>query len=183
VPKYSKKEQEFKELIESAYSGDAERLAQIIQAVGFIHPDNGLKQNSFEGVTSRQTLKRWEKEGLETIKKGRSVYYPIKPFIKFILDKTIKSRNMESDAVKDWKASDAEFVAKRRKLEYEKELGNYVPVGDVKQTWSEHIGAVRKRLLAIPRAMASQLQGETKRSVIEKELRTEINSALEELSG
>ena len=83
---------------------------------------------------------------------------------------------------KDWKAKDAEYVARKRQLDFEKEMGNYVPAADVAKVWCEHINAVRKRLLSIPRAMATRLQGETKRATIEKEIRTELHSALEELS-
>jgi len=94
----------------------------------------------------------------------------------------LKQKGGPNDDLKRWNLTEAEFKAKERELKYKKESGEYVPAEDVKRVWCEHIGACRKRLLAIPRAMATRLQGETKRATIEKEIRVEINSALEELS-
>ena len=76
---------------------------------------------------------------------------------------------------------DMEYKAKERKHKYDVEAGNYLSVEDVKRTWCDHIASCRKRLLAMPKALAGRLQGETKRSVIEKEVKEEIYSALEEL--
>ena len=184
MSRLSKEHKAFKKLIESAYSGGDDALANIIQGVGFIHPDNGVKQKAFEGIFSRHTLIRWEKEnGLPTKMVGRAKYYPIWPFIKFIVDRSLQNKGSDANEdLKKWTLTEAEFKAKERQLKFEKEAGNYIPVEDVKRGWCEHISACRRRLLAIPRAMATRLQGETKRATIEKELRLEIYSALEELS-
>jgi len=184
VARIKKEHKEFQSQIESAFSGDADELAAIIQGAGWIHTDNGIRQKDIdENIISKRTLLDWRKDGLETINIGRSKFYPIMPFLKFVIDRSIKSHNMENDEVKKWTLTEAEFKARKRQLDFEVEQGLYVEVEDIKKVWCQHIAACRKRLLAIPRAMASRLQGETKRAVIEKEIKSEVYSALEELAG
>jgi len=181
MPRLNKEQTEFKVLIEAAFSGDNPEFAQVIQDAGYVDPRNGVKQKEVCDVIPRKTLLVWEKDGLEFVKVGRSKYYPFVELVRFMHERASKSKMMESDKQKQWGDIDAEYKAKDRMLKYEVEAGNYLAVDDVKRTWCEHIASCRKRLLAMPRALAGRIQGETKRSVIEREVKEEIYSALEEL--
>ena len=180
MPRLSKEQKEFKAKVEAAFNGD-DNLAVILQSVGYVDPRNGIMQKELKDFLPIKTLLAWEKDGLESKKVGRSKFYPFIPLVRFMHERASKSKMMESDGKRQWGEMDMEYKAKERKHKYDVEAGNYLSVEDVKRTWCDHIASCRKRLLAMPKALAGRLQGETKRSVIEKEVKEEIYSALEEL--
>lgn len=173
-----------KEELKKAIEGNLQWLDLAIRQAGYIRPDMGVQQSAFHGTLAPKTLLEWEKDGLEAVRDGRRKYYPIMPFIRFVLDRSIKSRGApDSEDAAAWKNKEAEFKAKERELIYNVKAGKFVEVEEVSKTWAEHINIVRKRLLAIPRALATRLRGESKPAVIEEIVKGEIYSALSELAG
>lgn len=158
---------------------------KIIQAAGFIDPGIGVQQKLLtdSDLITRQTLNEWKKEGLVSVEHNSGRWYPLLDLIRFILDRAITSRTGgKSGEYKHWIETEAEYKAKERQLKFEILAGSFLPAEDVERVWAEYISACRRLLLSIPRAMASQLVGETNRAVIEKTVKDEINSAILELS-
>ena len=179
-----KKKDALRKTVEAAFSGDNEELAEMITAAGYMDPRNGIRKAELinSSIVGKTDLGRWEKDGLESVMVGRGKYYPVIDLLKFVLDRSIRRKNPQSESIKQWVEKEAEYKAREREHKFKVSAGEYLPVDEVKRTWCEHINAVRKRLLAIPRAMATRLQGETRRATIEKILKEEVNNALEEMS-
>jgi hypothetical protein len=168
----------------AAFAGENEDLAGMITNAGYMDPRDGIRKADLVNskIIARTDIAVWEKEGLESVMVGRGKYFPVIPLLRFAFDRTVRRKNPQTEKIRGYAEKDAEFKAKERELKFNIQAGAYIEVEEVKRTWCEHINAVRKRLLAIPRAMATRLQGETRRATIEKLLKEEVHSALEEMS-
>ena len=174
---------ELRSTVVAAFGGENDELAKMILKAGYMDPRNGIKQGDIinAGVVSKSDLQRWSKEGLEFKRINGGKYFPVMTLIKFVVDKSVRRRLAQTDGTRQWAEKEAEYKAREREHKFKVSAGEYLPVEDVKKTWCEHINAVRKRLLAIPRAMATRLQGVNRRSTIEKIIKEEIYNALEEM--
>ena len=182
MAKVKEQREQMRKDIEAAAAGDLPWLDEMIRASGYIHPDKGVRQRDLSDAVNRKVLRQWEDDGLESVKIKNAKHYPVVRLIKFVLDRSLKWRSTKSENITEWAEKEAEYKAKERELKYKERAGNFLPADEVKKVWCAEINSVRKRLLAIPRAMATRLLGVKKRHDIEKVVREEINSALEELS-
>jgi hypothetical protein len=179
-----KADDELKRRAIAALNGDDEYAEKVLRKSGWINPNRGIQQKDLveKANIDRTSLNEWSKQGMNSSSVGGR-HYPLWDFINFILSKAISKRNTNSAEIKQWNEMEAEYKAKEKRLKFEVQAGSFLPIEDVKKVWGQMITACKKRLLAIPRAMATRLQGEDNRAVIEHELKHEIHAALEELAS
>jgi len=81
------------------------------------------------------------------------------------------------------KVRDKDAQASLRELDLRKRQGELVPVEEVRLMYREKIGGLRARILTIPGRVAEAVAALKDPAAVEKQIATEINEALAELSG
>ena len=92
------------------------------------------------------------------------------------LDRGEMLKTLEASQVKE------NYLARQRRLQYEREEGNVVEVEAATSILQEAMARVRQRLLAMPTKVAPRLVNQPKAPPIEDMIREEVNEVLEELS-
>lgn len=80
------------------------------------------------------------------------------------------------------KAKHEHFKAQKAELEYKQRAGKLLPIEEVVEAWTTHIGIAKNRLMSIPTRLAPELVAMTEMRKIEDRIREEIHAALEQLS-
>jgi len=150
-------------LAEAAAAGELPWLDAVLHEAGYIRADEGLRQSDLVAAVpglTRSTIRNWERDGLPVVReRRRAVLYPALGMIRWLVERFVRpgrprSRSAEKEA---WDAHDAEFKAKLRELEWQRERGEVVSKAEHEAAMIGMALQVRAALLAQAGRLAPQL--------------------------
>ncbi|MCX5701687.1 MAG: hypothetical protein NTW64_01750 [Candidatus Omnitrophica bacterium] len=124
-----------------------------------------------------KTVGRWKKAGMP----WESGKYNLAQIKEWLLTKEEKKQNHNKGKNDFWDTSFREFKARLMKIEYEVRVGELIEEKDVLEAFVQRIIAVKRGLLALPRALAPQLVGLEMRQ-IENALRSSVEGLIKNFS-
>jgi len=133
---------------------------------------------------SPRRVNQLTKEGiLPKTERGRYELVPVvRAYIKFLRNKAVNSDVGEGD-YSSFRTKKMKADSELAEMEVRKALNNFIDKDLILKGWTEIVGAMKSKLIAIPSIIAPQLAVEAEVGTIRQILSNQINECLEELSN